>query len=70
MVLIGMPVKVRRVRKRGERKPTKIFYEDAVVVERHKDFVVVQFPKGYKECFRESELLFWEDFLNIYIGRI
>lgn len=58
MVLIGMPVKVRRIRKRGEKKPNKIFYEDAIVVERHKNFIVVQFPRGYKECFKENELIF------------
>lgn len=58
MVLIGMSVKVKRTRKRGEKKPNKIFYEDAIVVERCKNFIVVQFPRGYKECFKESELIF------------
>lgn len=58
MVLIGMPVKIRIVRHRGESKKPKITYKDATVVERYKNFVVVQFPLGYKECFKESDLIF------------
>lgn len=58
MVLIGMPVKVKNVRKNGEYKRPKIIYKDAIVVEKHKNFVVVQYPLGYKECFKESDLIF------------
>lgn len=55
---IGDKVKIKRKRKVGE-----IYYDEknniqeVTVVETHKNFVVVQYEKGYKECFRESELV-------------
>lgn len=58
MVLIGMPVKVKIVKKKGYKNNPKICYKEGIVIERHTNFIVVQFPKGYKECFKESDLIY------------
>lgn len=57
MVLIGMPVKIKVIRKRGEIYKPKVSYKTGIVVARYPKFVVVKFPEGYTECFRESELI-------------
>lgn len=55
---IGDKVKIKRKRKVGE-----IYYDEksstqeATVVEIYKNFVVVQYKKGYRECFPEKELI-------------
>lgn len=55
---IGDKVKIITKRKTGE-----IYYDEqkstrtATVVGKYKNFIVIQYSKGYKECFRESELV-------------
>ena len=56
MVEIGMPVKVIRPYKNGEAREIKIRTQNAVVVGIYKNFILVQYEKGYKECCREEEL--------------
>ena len=56
MVEIGMPVKVIRPYKNGEKREIRIRTKDAVVVGIYKNFILVQYEKGYKECCREKDL--------------
>lgn len=55
---IGDVIKVKRKKKTGE-----IYYNDensiknATIVGKFKNFIVVEYKEGYKECFRESELV-------------
>lgn len=57
MLLIGMKVKVERKRKQGQKGRTVSYYQEGKIKEMHKNFVVVEFPKGYRECFRRNEIV-------------
>lgn len=56
MVEIGMPVKVVKPYKSGEKQTVKIRTKSATVVGIYKNFILVQFDGGYKECYKEIEL--------------
>lgn len=56
MVEIGMPVKVIRPYKNGETREERIRMKNAIIVGIYKNFILVQFEKGYKECCRINEL--------------
>lgn len=56
MVEIGMPVKIVRPYKNGEKREVKIRTKNAVVVGIYKNFILVQHEEGYKECCKEKDL--------------
>lgn len=56
MVEIGMPVKVVRPYKNGEKREIKIRTKNAIVVGIYRNFILVQYECGYKECCKEKEL--------------
>ena len=56
MVEIGMPVKVIRPYKNGEKREIKIRTKEAVVVGIYNNFILVQYKEGFKECCKLSEL--------------
>ena len=53
---IGTLVKVKIPHKSGER--TKERQKEGKIVEIYTNFVVLQFSQGYKECYKQEELLF------------
>lgn len=57
MVTIGMPVKVLRPYKNGEKREQAIRTKSAKVVGTYKHFILVEYEAGYKECFKEYELI-------------
>lgn len=56
MVEIGMPVKVVRPYKNGEKREIKVRTKNAIVVGIYTNFILVQYEGGYKECCKEKEL--------------
>ena len=56
MVKIGMPVKVVKPYKSGEKQTVKLRTKDATIVGIYKNFILVQFKGGYKECYKEKDL--------------
>lgn len=66
MVEIGMPVKVLKPYKNGEIRNIEIRTKDATVVGIYKNFILVQYNCGYKECVRENELWYEGKIGGIY----
>ena len=56
MVEIGMPVKIIRPYKNGEKREIKIRTKEAVVVGIYENFILVQHKEGFKECCKINEL--------------
>lgn len=56
MVRIGMPVKIIKPYKNGEKREVKIRMKSAIVVGIYKNFILVQYDSGYKECVKEKEM--------------
>lgn len=55
---IGDEIKVKRKKKTGEVYYTEENSEKkATIVDICKNFIVIQYKEGYRECFRESELI-------------
>lgn len=58
MVKIGMPVKILRPYKNGEKREQAIRTKSAKVVGIYKHFILVEYKAGYKECFKDYEIFY------------
>lgn len=68
MVEIGMPVQVVKPYKNGEKREILIRTKDAVVVGIYKNFILVQYKEGFKECCKLRELIFKKKDGTIFYG--